>query len=84
MFFVTLGVACFTVFCWKAADLDEISAFPSAQGFLSQRSSWLFLSAMAWLFARLIGAFAKLLKSVPQEADELPTGPVREFVAASE
>jgi len=75
MIFVTLGLASFTVFCWKAAfALDESPG----------RMSWLFLAGLAWLFAKLIDAFAELLKSQPREADELRTEKLHEFAAASE
>jgi hypothetical protein len=85
MFFVTLGVACFTLFCWSAAaDLGMFLAFPVAEGFLSQRATWLLLAALAWLFAKLIDSFAKLLKSPTPQADELATEPVPQFAAASE
>jgi len=85
MIFVTLGLAAFTLFCWKvASDLAEAPAFPVSQGFLSQRISWLFLAGLAWLFAKLIDAFAELLKSQLIEADELRTEKLHEFAAASE
>jgi hypothetical protein len=85
MIFVTLGLAAFTAFCWKAAsDLGDSPAFPFSQGFLGQRTSWLFLAGLAWLFAKLIDAFAELLKSQPREADELRTEKLHELAAASE
>jgi hypothetical protein len=85
MIFVTLGLASFTAFCWKvASDLDESPAFPLTQGLLSQRSSWLLLAGLAWLFAKLIDAFGELLKTRPREADEHRTEGLHELAAASE
>jgi len=75
MIFVTLGLVAFTAFCWKAAfDLDDSP----------ERIYWLFLAGLAWLFAKLIDAFAELLKSQLIEADELRTEKLHEFAAASE
>jgi hypothetical protein len=86
MFFVTLGVSSFTALCWKvASDLDVAPAFPFTSGFLAQRTSWLCLAGMAALFARLIDAFAELLKTRPRDADELPAErPQHLVVVASE
>jgi hypothetical protein len=84
-FFVTLGVVSFTMFCWLVlADLGELRAFPLAQGFLSQREPWLMMAVLSSVFAVLIGSFVELLKSMPQEADELRAESLRTFVTASE
>jgi hypothetical protein len=85
MIFETLAVASFTMLCWRVgSDLRQLPTFPASQGFLSRRESWLLLAVLTWLFAKLIGAFVELFKSLPREADELPTESVRELVAARE
>ncbi len=85
MISVTLAVAFFTLFCWKvAAVVGEVRAFPFTQGFLGQRSSWLFLAGLAWLFAKLMDTLAELLKSRSQKADELATERVPELATAPE
>jgi hypothetical protein len=85
MVFVTLGLVFFTLFCWRvAAELGECRVFPFTQGLLGERGSWLFLAGLAWLFAKLIDAFAELLKSRSHNADELATEHVPELATASE
>lgn len=56
---VTTGLAAFTMLCWKVgSDLGALPLFPSFQGFLKQRESWLLLATLAWLFAKLIDVIA--------------------------
>jgi hypothetical protein len=70
MFFVTLSLACFSMFCWRAtAGADE------------SVEMWLFGAVLAFLFAKLIAAFAELLKTLPEPADELRTETSCDFSA---
>ena len=73
MIFVTLSLVCFSMFCWKAAvGVGEFAEI------------WLFGAIVAILFAKLIDAFAELLKTRPNRADELRTDVLCEFSAIQE
>jgi hypothetical protein len=72
MLFVTMSLVCFSMFFWKAtAGAGEFGEV------------WLFGAILAFLFAKLIDAFAELLKTRPYQADELRTGGLCEFSARS-